>query len=166
MADRLSSAPRKARSPGRGRLPSVEGLVDRDTSQLVGILKRFGIDPDLKAIERRANTAFERLDALLEAGQEPDAATWTAIQKQVEGDVERSLRTMTKAAIRNYQDARAQEISDKAIWQCVDAGEDSCPSCEPRHGQVKTFKAWDRLGRPGSAALICSRECRCRLIPV
>jgi hypothetical protein len=164
MADVLSAPPRKARSPGRGRLPSVDNLIDADAAALIATLRRFGIEPDLEAIERRASAAFQRLDALLAEGQEPDEATWESLEKQIESDITRGLREMVKAAIRNYQDARGEGQAQYAIWQTV-GDEKVCPSCEPRHGRRKTWSQWDRSGRPGSAALICSTECRCRLLP-
>lgn len=166
MADRLSRSPRRARPlTGRGRLPDVQNLVDRTAPELVSILNRFGIDPDLKAIEKRANRAFERLDEILESGLEPDAATWDAIDKGVETAMTQNLRKMVKTAIRKYREARMLEVSDKLTWLTV-GGSRVCPSCKPRHGKVKTYKQWERMGLPGSPALICREECRCNLIPV
>lgn len=132
--------------------------------ELVRTLGRFNIEPDMAAIERRANAAFERLDSLLEQGIAPDDATWEQAEKQMRNDIARSLRTMTKAAIGKYQEARAQEVSRYATWITV-GDNDVCPSCEPRHGQTNTWKAWAVLGKPRSAALVCSAECRCQLVP-
>lgn len=131
---------------------------------LVRTLGRFGIEPDMVAIEKRANAAFERLDTLLEQGVAPDEATWKAVERQFQNDVKRSLRTMTKAAIGKYQEARGAEVSRYATWVTV-GDNDVCPSCEPRHGQTNTWKAWAVLGKPRSAALVCSQECRCQLVP-
>lgn len=166
MADRLSAAPRKARPlTGRGRLPSTENLLNKTPEELVRTLNRFGIDPDLAAIERRASDrAMERAFRAFEQGVEPDEATWAAIDQSAERGYVGTIRQMTKAAIRNYHDNRRKGESKYATW--VSIGDDRvCPSCEPRHGQTNTWRVWDQLGKPGSAALICSQECRCELVP-
>jgi hypothetical protein len=131
---------------------------------LIRTLARFNIAPDLVAIEKRTRRGFERLERILQEGVMPDAATWAEIDKQVEREVTQQLRQMTKAAIRNYKQARREQESDRATWTTV-GDADVCGSCEPRHGKSRTWKAWDRAGRPGSAALVCGQECRCSLLP-
>lgn len=165
MADRLVTSPRKARPLAKGgALPGSERLSKMSPEDLVRTLNRFGIDPDIAAIEKRANAAFERLDAMLERGVSPDEATWEQVEKQFENDVKKSLRSMTKAAIRNYREARFIAEAKWATW--VTSGRSSvCPSCSPRHGQTKTWEAWKKLGEPGSPALICGPECNCTLVP-
>lgn len=165
MADVLKAPPRRARALAKGgALPGAERLSTMTPEDLVRTLNRFGIDPDMATIEKRANAAFERLDSMLERGVSPDKATWENVEKQFESDVTKSLRSMTKAAIRNYREARFQDESEWATW--VTSGRSNvCPSCAPRHGQTKKWIAWKKLGEPGSPALICGPECNCNLIP-
>lgn len=165
-ASRLKGPPRKARPlTGRGALPSEKNLIRKSPEDLVRTLKRFGIDPDVDAIARRAKRAYERLDRVIAEGGEPDAATWEAFDKQLEREVTQGLRQMTKAAIRNYKQARADEASPKLMWETV-GDANVCGSCEPRHGKVKTLAQWKAQGLPGSASLVCAAECRCELLPV
>lgn len=166
MASDLKFPPRKARPlTGSGALPKLENLVDKGADELIRTLGRFGINPDVKAIEARAHRAFGKLERIIAEGVEPDAATWEAIDKAHVREMEQSLRRMTKQAIRLYRIDRLAETAEKFMWVAVEGGEHSCPSCEPRHGQVKTMKQWNKAGLPGSAALICNEECRCHLIP-
>lgn len=165
-AARLRAPPRKARKlSGRGALPKQENLVRKTPEDLVRTLRRFGIEPDVEGIRNRvAPSAFARVHEAWRQGVEPDAATLSDVEAAIDRRTTEALRQMTKAAIRNYRDARAAEESRYATWLTV-GDTNVCPSCEPRHGQTNTWKAWDRLGRPGSAALVCSRECRCELVP-
>jgi len=158
----IPRAPRPLR--GRGRLPSVENLQRKTPEDLIRTLRRFGLEPDIKALEKRAHRAFERLDDLLDKGQIPDAATWESIDKQVEREVAQYLRQQVKAAIRNYRLHRAETAAEHFIWITV-GDTNVCPSCEPRHGKSKTIPQWRALGLPGDAVLVCGRECRCSLQP-
>ncbi len=165
MSD-LKFPPRKARPlTGSGALPKLENLVNKSGDELIRTLGRFGINPDVNAIEARAQRAFGKLERIIAEGIEPDAATWASIEKAHVREMEQSLRRMTKQAIRLYRQDKLAATSNKFMWVAVEGGEHSCPSCEPRHGKVKTMAQWQRAGVPGSAALICSEECRCHLIP-
>ncbi len=166
MADKLKGLPRVARPlTGPGRLPKLENLLDKSPDELIRTLNRFGIDPDLKAIESRANRAFGKLEQIIAEGVEPTEALWASIEKAHVREMEQSLRLMTKQAIRLYRIDKLAKQTGKLMWVAVEAGEHSCPSCEPRHGQVKTLAQWQAAGLPGSAALICNGECKCNLIP-
>lgn len=161
----LKASPRIARPlRGSGRLPEMENLVNKTPEELVSTLNRFGIEPDLKAIDRRARRAFQRLENIIDEGVEPDQATWDSIAAQHEREMVGTLRQMTKRAIQLYQQDRLSEHGGDLMW--VTRGDENvCPSCEPRHGQIHTYEEWQRRGLPGSAALICSAECRCQLVP-
>lgn len=162
----LKSTPRKARPlTGRGALPNVENLKKLSPERLAGVLKRFNIEPDLKAIEKRANKAWEMLGDVLESGAQPDEALWTKIESRVETEMKQTLVQQVKAAIRLRQMARSQSTgATKFIWvTCQDSL--VCDSCDPRHGKVKTMSQWEKQGLPGSGALVCSKSCRCELVP-
>lgn len=162
MADRLKAPPRVARPlMGSGRLPELRNLLQKTPDELMATLARFGIEPDLKAIDRRANKAFQRLEAIIDEGVEPDDATWESIENQHVKEMEGTLRQMSKSAIRLYQHDRLPDGKNMWITRMTNV----CPSCKPRHGVVKTLAQWKLIGLPGSAALICSSECRCVLVP-
>lgn len=168
MAAKLINPPRKARAlSGPGRLPLTKNLINKTPEELQRTLTRFGIQPDLVAMEKRALKAFDQLEELITRGQEPDAATWKTIEKRIEKEVTGQLREMTKAAIRNYRNERVRNISDKLTWITV-GDEAVCDSCEPRHGKTKSFKQWERQGLPGDRVLVCcsdEKRCRCMLQP-
>lgn len=165
MADKLSGIPRKARPlTGRGALPSTANLQKLGADDLVRTLRRFDIEPDLAALEKSADKAYDRLGEIIADGLEPDAATWEAIDAQIEKEVTYQLRTMTKAAIRNYRTARIAGTATRFIWIAVgDAG--TCESCEKRHGKSKSMAQWEAQGMPGASNLICKKQCRCGLHP-
>lgn len=159
-------APPKAARPlqGSGRLPSPENLINKSADEVVRILNRFGIEPDTAGIDARGKRAMARFDRLLEEGVMPDDATMEALKAQNEREFVDNLRKMAKQAIRLYRLARIANASPLLMW--VTSGRDNvCNSCEPRHGTVRTLKQWQRLGLPGSAALLCSENCNCQLVP-
>lgn len=165
----LRTRPTKARPlSGRGALPSEKSLIRKTPEELIRTLKRFNLEPDLAAIQKSADRAFEALDSILAKGQEPDAATWKAIEKRVENEVKGALVDMTKAAIRNYRLELARQQGGALTWVAV-GDEGTCISCDGRHGQVKTYPNWVRSGLPGDAVLLCCsgprKGCRCRLLP-
>lgn len=163
MADPLKAPPRVARPLiGRGRLPELQNLLEKTPDELIETLQRFGIDPDIKAIDRRANRAFQRLDHIVDEGVEPDEATWASIEAQHVKEMQATLRQMAKSAVRLYQQDKFKP-EQKLAW--ITRMANVCPSCEPRHGVVKTLRQWQSAGLPGSGALICSVECRCVLVP-
>lgn len=152
---------------GPGRLPSPDNLKRYSPQQLVKVLGRFGMQPDLVALNAAATRSFERLDALIDSGVQPDDAAWKAVGQQLEKEVGGYLRKQVKDGIKGYRVAKLQATAQgegiKLTWIGVGVG--MCPSCEPRHGKTKTLRQWKRIGLPGSAALVCQKECRCGLHP-
>lgn len=161
----LQLAPRVARAlTGPGRLPKIENMIDKTPEQLIKLLGRFNIDPDLSAIESRARRSYAKLERVIEEGIEPDEAFWADYEKSVETEMVQNLRKMAKRAIQLYRQKKLMGMGGRFVWVTV-ADDNVCPSCEPRHGKVKTMKAWQNVGLPGSGALVCSAECRCQLVP-
>ena len=149
---------------GPGRLPSPKNLVKQTPTQLLSTLKRFGIAPDMKEIQQRAERAYQRLGKIIEAGIEPDEAMWKSLEEQNVREMEQSLRQMAKSAIRGYRQDQVKGSGHYFVW-LTSGGTNVCPSCEPRHGKVKTWAQWERMGLPGSAGLLCGAECNCQLLP-
>lgn len=165
MADDLKAPPKVPRPlTGSGRLPELHNLVNKTPDELVNTLRRFGIEPDIKAIDRRAHSAFRKLEQVIDEGIEPDDAVWESIAKMHEREMAGTLRQMSKGAIRLYQQNRIGREANLFMW-ITRGDENVCPSCEPRHGELKTMAQWKARGLPGSGALICSVECRCQLAP-
>lgn len=148
---------------GPGRLPLPKNLIDKTPDELLRTLNRFGIRPDLEQVSVNAERAYSRLAKAVNEGVEPDEAMWKSLAEQHDREMTQALRQLTKSAIRDY---RVEQLanSDKLMWLTV-GGDRVCPSCEKRHGKIKTMKQWMALGLPGSGALICQDECRCHLIP-
>lgn len=162
----LKVGPKVARDlTGPGRLPDVQNLRGQSPEQMVKTLKRFGIEPDLKAIDLRAQRAFVSLQEMIADGKMPDEASLAKLGEQYEREMAQSLRTMTKSAIRLYRDKQLDESGHELFMWVTSADDDVCPSCEDRHGDIATMDEWDARGKPGSSVLICKRECRCELVP-
>jgi hypothetical protein len=164
----LRSRPRVARElTGRGALPKLENLVNKSPEELTRTLARFGIEPDMAAIERAAHRAFDPIEKLISRGQVPDDAAWANIEDDLNRRVKASLRDMTRTAIRLYRLKRSEIEGGQQIW--IAALKNTCGSCLSRHGKVKTYKQWARLGLPGDPVLVCcsfEARCQCTLGPV
>lgn len=155
------------RLKGPGRLPLPKNLKQYTPDGLVRLLDRFGMSPDLNALNAAGTRALERLDSLIDDGIEPDEAAWEDVKTRFNREVGAFLRKQVKTAIKGYRVAKLQAESGEGVkltWVSV-ADENTCPSCEPRHGKTKTLRQWKRLGLPGSGALVCGKECRCSLHP-
>ena len=163
----LSRRPRVARPlTGRGALPRLENLVTKTPEELARTLGRFGITPDLEAITRGAEKAYESIDKLVKKGQVPDAEAWANVQKELERRVKSSLVDMTRAAIRLYRLERVRQEGGLVTW--IATLRNTCASCERRHGKTKTLAQWEREGLPGDPVLLCCSfepRCQCTLIP-
>jgi hypothetical protein len=156
----------KLKGPGPGRLPDLKNLGKKTPDQLVATLERFGLEPDVKAFEKRANRVYrDRLEAVIEEKGAPDKHTWAAIDADLERATVQTLRVQTKQAIHEYRKRRLLGVAKYFVWIAVNSGKESCPSCDNRHGQRNTMPAWEILGMPGSSILVCRSECRCSLQP-
>ncbi len=166
MGDKLQLPPRKARAlTGRGALPNVENLLKKTPVELIRTLKRFGIDPDIAAIDRRAKRAFRTLDEMTAEGKYPSEAQWEKIAASHEKEMMGSLRQMTKQAIRLYkQDVRGSGPKSLEMWVTSEL-DTVCEDCEPLHGQIKTHAEWIKLGTPGTSKHVCGKNCNCELVP-
>lgn len=151
------------KGPGRGRLPDVDKLINKTPEQLVKTLNRFGINPDLDGIASRGKRAFASIERMLDEGIMPDEAMWERLASQHVREMTQNLRKMVKSSIRNYRQDKLGK-KGKFIW-ITSGGANVCPSCEPRHGKIKTMAQWQALGLPGSQALVCNDECQCQLLP-
>lgn len=167
--------PRQPRRPP-GRLPSRETLMRRDVPQLQATLRRMGITVNVGAMRARiaASPAVRRLTAALEATAdlprrfraEAIAGLQEALAERMATDLQRQLRQQALEAVRQLHlretGARGESLM---IWVTVGPDEKTCNSCEPRHGEQRTLRTWQRRGMPGSPVLLCNGNCRCRLLP-
>ena len=48
-------------------------------------------------------------------------------------------------------------------WISVN-GVESCPTCQARHGETRTWQEW-RGDAPGDGTTLCGESCQCQLIP-
>lgn len=163
----LKTRPRVARPlTGRGALPSLANLAQKTPEELSRTLARFGIRPDLQALERHALKAYEPIEKLVARGLVPDDAAWANVEKDLNRRVKSSLVDMTRAAIRLYRLERVRREGGKLTW--IATLRNTCDSCEKRHGKTKTLAQWERAGMPGDPVLLCCSfepRCQCTLVP-
>lgn len=50
-------------------------------------------------------------------------------------------------------------------WEWVTTSVEPCDDCRPRHGLVKPYDEWRKLGLPRSGWSICGDNCKCVLVP-
>ena len=150
---------------GRGRLPKPENLVGKSTEQLVKLLGRFGMSPDLEALESSIVGEMMRHKGVEFA----DDALIESIEKAVERRTKAWLLRESRQAIHKFRMERLKEdgANNKTVlrWIAV-ADSGTCPSCIGRHQEARQLRTWIKRGLPGSPALICASACRCHLIPV
>lgn len=162
----LKGLPRAPRDlTGSGALPSLENLNNKSPEELVRTLNRFGLEPDLAYLQKKATKAFDILEEVLREGGEPDAETWARIDAQIENEMTGFLRQQTKAAIRNYRRGKLAKSGAKRFTWIALCDDATCKSCLKRHGKTKTMAQWQAQGLPGSSLLVCGKECRCDLHP-
>lgn len=149
---------------GPGRLPLPKNLIEKTPEDLIRTLSRFGVKPDIAQIDLNAERAYQRLAKAVNEGVEPDEAMWKSLEEQHAREMAQSLRQLTKQTIRDYRVDQLAGKSQQFMWLTV-GDINVCPSCEPRHGKVKSMSQWRAIGLPGSGGLICQAECRCHLIP-
>jgi hypothetical protein len=153
------------KGPGPGRVPDLTRVKDKSPAQLERTLERFGLEPDIREIERRARRVYEDgLERVIESGALPDRETWRALDAAVERSITDVMSTQVKSAIRDYRIGRIAGTAKHFVWiTAEDKG--VCASCRPRHGKRKTMREWRDSGMPGSAVLRCGARCRCQLLP-
>lgn len=145
---------------GSGALPSLANLQGKTVEELAFTLGRFGMEPDVRALNRATDRALEKFDALLDEGLRPDPETWQAIKKDVETQMGSYLRDQVRTAVRDYRLTKFKP-AEPLTW--IGLGNGMCPSCVKRHGKTKTLAQWKAQGLPGSSALLCQNKCRCGL---
>lgn len=63
------------------------------------------------------------------------------------------------------QGAVIDQNTDALKWKWITTSYDPCDDCKPRHGQVKTYAEWEKLGLPRSGFSVCGDYCKCVLAP-
>lgn len=66
------------------------------------------------------------------------------------------------STIANYE-AAGGDPALKMVW--IASFKNTCSSCVPRHGVVKTYGEWATIGLPGNFGSYCNGYCQCRLFP-
>lgn len=159
---RLEEVPRKRATPGPGRLPSMERLVEMDDDELARTLKRFGVDPRrAERLMRAMASASERLIG----AEAPDAKLVERVVARATTAVSTELRMIAKELIRDYIFGKfAAAKPGRWLWIAV-MDKATCDSCDERHNTSHTMEEWEERGLPGDANLLCGAECRCELAP-
>lgn len=84
------------------------------------------------------------------------------------GAYRNAIRNTTNTAVRLASSEATRQVfenRDIELFRWTTAGNNVCRDCEPRHGEVDTFQAWEEVGLPRSGFSVCSSHCQCVLVP-
>lgn len=148
------------------RLPAPEQLATLSRGEILDTLGRFGIRPDFEGYRQHM------LRLASELGNRAGVMD-AALRERLLQEIDRGFqRAATRAVKRLVDDVRTQGRLDAGasrawdwVWVSVQ-DEETCESCDPRHGIEQSLGDWEREGKPGSAALVCQANCRCELVPI
>jgi len=73
-----------------------------------------------------------------------------------------SATSRISSTIANYE-AAGGDPDITMVW--IASFKNTCESCVPRHGVVKSYKEWASVGLPGNFGSYCNGYCQCRLFP-
>lgn len=153
------------------KLPRLGSLAPEDVkgltlADMMGILRRAGIEPDEAAIRAEADAVFARVGVALENGHEDlDEATWQALEARAGRAMDNAIRWQVKGAVRDLRmEAIRESVTAPLVW--IATMTNTCDSCVERHGTIMSLPEWEAEGMPGDSVLICDGNCNCQLMPI
>lgn len=139
------------------------------------------VDRELRSIEitlaakaaRTAITIDEYIELQLNQGIDKEVLL-KALEEdllnggRIFGEFRNAVRATANGSINRFRDAGEMaeldvEEGSKFRWAAVFVN--TCPDCEARHGEVKTWEEWEEEGLPRSGQTVCREHCKCMLIP-
>lgn len=84
------------------------------------------------------------------------------------GTYRNAIKNTTNTAVRMASTEATRQVFENRgvrLFKWTTAGNNVCRDCEPRHGQVDTFQAWEEVGLPRSGFSVCKGNCQCVLVP-
>ncbi len=150
-----------ARDAGGRFLPDLDTLQRRDAGALTETLQRFGMSVD----PERMRAAIEHASIQLTAAEFPSATVIERTERAITRAVEDEMRRVAKDYVRD-RERQELRITRTTMLTWIDISDSgTCQDCAENGGEEHTADYWERHGEPGSANLICSHRCRCRLLP-
>ena len=150
-------------------LPETARKIEAGFAEWVNGLRRAGMDDESIMAALMADPA--QLKRIL-GGLETELADIGRQFVTVLDDVvyETALETRLEEGEAEGFDIRSHvwiSVHDRNVCgKKLPAGEDSVRiSCWHRHGKVKVYSEWRRMGLPGAGVTLCRKRCRCRVIP-
>jgi len=128
--------------------------IEQSITQIVGDIG--GLRSDGVA----SNVIADRISTDIRTGQGGITPFTGTVRKRLENLQQKFYQEGQKAV------TLGGESPDVALFMWNSVGSETCRDCLARHGLVKTWAEWERLGLPGSGATICLFNCRCALLPV
>lgn len=82
------------------------------------------------------------------------------------GEFRNAMRATGSGTLNRFRDVAQYSEMDiaetKYRWVAVLVN--TCPDCEDRHAQIKTWNEWESEGLPRSGHTVCKQHCRCVLL--
>ena len=168
----------KALRDGRAHKQLVTDLLTADRAEMKAIAEaRKQVEAAAETLGKKEaalaragkRTRPRRLRAVREARKKLGAAKRAAraresflarFENRVQGAARDAVR---REAQRAQTDTYRQAGYSAFTWISVN-GSDSCPTCQSRHGETRTWAAWRGDG-PGDGSTECGDSCQCQLVP-
>jgi len=81
------------------------------------------------------------------------------------GEFRNAVRATGTGSLNRFSDVA--QFNDRGVntqdYRWVAVLSNTCPDCEARHGQVKTFAEWEVAGLPRAGQTVCKGYCKCVL---
>jgi len=84
------------------------------------------------------------------------------------GEFRNSIKATMTGTIQKFRDVGefgSLDLREKKKFRWAAVLVNTCPDCFKRHGEVKTWDAWEAEGLPRSGHTVCKSYCQCMLIP-
>ena len=122
-------------------------------------------------VERSAITLQEYIDIRFIQGATMDVIREDLLTDlntggRIFGEFMNALRPTFAGSVNRFRDSGALSILGKSgqyRWCAVLIN--TCPDCLERHGEVKSWAAWEEEGLPRAGATVCAENCKCVLLP-
>ena len=78
----------------------------------------------------------------------------------------RAIKSTARGSINRVRDIgyfSGEGVDRNYRWSAVLVK--TCPDCLERHGQVKTWEDWEKIGLPRTGSTVCRENCHCILVP-
>lgn len=127
--------------------------IEQSVTQIVGDVG------NLRASGVASPVIADRITDDIRAGSGPITPLSGITRKRLENLQQRFFQEGQRVVVLGNDDPEIALF----MWNAV--GSETCPDCIARHGLIKPWAQWERLGLPGQGATVCTFNCRCALLP-